>query len=68
ANIAAASILAKTYRDDFMTGIAAQYPAYSWDVNKGYPTAAHRAAIAAEGPSPYHRLTFRLLDQQPTLF
>lgn len=68
ANIAAASILAKTYRDDFMTDIAAQYPAYGWDVNKGYPTAAHRAAIAAEGPSPYHRLTFRLLDQQPTLF
>lgn len=68
ANIAAASILAKTYRDDYMKSIAAEYPAYGWDVNKGYPTAAHRAAIAATGPSPYHRLTFRLLDEQPTLF
>lgn len=68
ANIAAASILAKTCRDDYMKSIAAEYPAYGWEVNKGYPTAAHRAAIAAAGPSPYHRLTFRLLDEQPTLF
>lgn len=68
ANIAAASILAKTCRDDYMKSISAEYPAYGWDVNKGYPTAAHRAAIAAMGPSPYHRLTFRLLDEQPTLF
>lgn len=68
ANIAAASILAKTFRDDYMKSIAAEYPAYGWDVNKGYPTAAHRAAIAAEGPSPHHRITFRLIDEQPTLF
>lgn len=67
ANIAAASILAKTYRDDFMVKLHESYPAYSWDVNKGYPTKAHRAAIAEYGPSPYHRMTFRLLDAQLTL-
>lgn len=61
ANIAAASILAKTYRDDRMAALAAEYPAYGWDVNKGYPTAAHRAAIAAHGPSPLHRRSFRLI-------
>lgn len=61
ANIAAASILAKTHRDEAMTTLAAQYPQYSWEINKGYPTAAHRAAIAANGPTPLHRLTFRLL-------
>ncbi|MBD5424857.1 MAG: ribonuclease HII [Bacteroides sp.] len=61
ANIAAASILAKTYRDEFMADAARQYPAYGWEQNKAYPTAAHRAAIAANGPSPLHRLTFRLL-------
>lgn len=60
-NIAAASVLAKTYRDDFMRRAAEQYPAYNWAVNKGYPTADHRAAIAANGPCPLHRLTFRLL-------
>ena len=68
ANIAAASILAKTCRDDYMTALAAEYPQYGWDVNKGYPTKAHRAAIAATGASPYHRTTFRLLDTQLTLF
>ncbi len=61
ANIAAASILAKTHRDQAMTELAAQYPAYQWEVNKGYPTRDHRAAIAQHGPSPLHRLTFRLL-------
>ncbi len=61
ANIAAASILAKTHRDEAMTSLAAQYPQYAWEINKGYPTAAHRAAIAAHGPSPLHRTTFRLL-------
>lgn len=60
-NIAAASILAKTYRDDYITRLDAEYPHYRWRVNKGYPTRDHRAAIAEHGPSPYHRLTFRLL-------
>jgi len=55
ANIAAASVLAKTARDDEMIRLAGLYPAYGWDVNKGYPPAAHRAAIAACGPSPLHR-------------
>lgn len=59
-NIAAASILAKTHRDEYIAHAAAQYPQYGWERNKAYPTAAHRAAIAAHGPSPLHRLTFRL--------
>lgn len=58
ANIAAASVLAKTSRDDFMLAAAEQYPAYAWDVNKGYPTKAHREALRQVGPSPLHRLTF----------
>lgn len=67
-NIAAASILAKTHRDEYMTKMAEQYPVYGWEVNKGYPTAVHRAAIAAAGPSPLHRMSFRLLPTvQPTL-
>ena len=57
--IAAASILAKTYRDDYMNKIDAEYPAYQWKKNKGYPTKAHYAAIREVGPSPYHRLTFK---------
>ena len=64
ANIAAASVLAKTERDLFMTRAALEYPQYGWDVNKGYPTAAHRAAIAQHGSSPLHRLTFRLLPEK----
>ncbi|MBQ1651574.1 MAG: ribonuclease HII [Paludibacteraceae bacterium] len=60
-SIAAASVLAKTYRDDYMNTIAAEYPVYGWDINKGYPTKKHRAAIAGHGISPYHRKTFRLL-------
>lgn len=64
ANIAAASVLAKTERDLFMTRAALEYPQYGWDVNKGYPTAAHRAAIAQHGPSLLHRLTFRLLPEK----
>lgn len=60
-SIAAASVLAKTYRDDYMNSIAAEYPAYGWDINKGYPTKKHRAVIAEHGISPYHRKTFRLL-------
>lgn len=60
-SIAAASVLAKTYRDDYMNTIAAEHPAYGWEINKGYPTKKHRAAIAEHGISPYHRKTFRLL-------
>ena len=57
--IAAASVLAKTYRDDWMKNLTPQYPAYAWDVNKGYPTQKHRAAILAHGLTPFHRKTFR---------
>ncbi len=64
ANIAAASVLAKTERDLLMTRAALEYPQYGWDVNKGYSTPAHRAAIAQHGPSPLHRLTFRLLPEK----
>jgi ribonuclease HII len=60
-SIAAASILAKTYRDDYMMKLHQEFPLYAWDKNKGYPTAAHRAAIARYGTTPYHRLTFTLL-------
>ena len=58
-SIAAASILAKTYRDDYMDNLALQYPVYQWNVNKGYPTKAHRAAIEEHGISPFHRKTFK---------
>lgn len=58
ANIAAASVLAKTARDDYMMEAARKYPEYSWDVNKGYPTAAHREALLCWGVSPLHRRTF----------
>ena len=60
-SIAAASVLAKTYRDDYMLRLHAQYPDYGWDRNKGYPTARHRAAIAQHGATPYHRRSFNLL-------
>jgi ribonuclease HII len=60
-SIAAASILAKTYRDDYMNRIADEYPQYNWRENKGYPTAKHRAAIKQYGTKPYHRLSFNLL-------
>ena len=59
-SIAAASILAKTYRDDYMLRLHEEYPMYHWDENKGYPTAAHYAAIKEHGISPYHRKTFNL--------
>lgn len=62
--IAAASILAKTYRDDIMDQLHEQFPQYAWSKNKGYPTAAHRKAIAETGVSPHHRLSFRLLEDQ----
>lgn len=67
ANIAAASILAKTFRDDEMKRLAKLFPGYDWEVNKGYPTRAHREAIASLGTTPHHRMTFRLLDLQMTL-
>ena len=67
-SIAAASVLAKTYRDDYMNRLATEYPEYAWDVNKGYPTKAHREAIRQYGITPYHRKTFRLLPQQLELF
>lgn len=58
APIAAASVLAKTYRDDYMLRLHAEYPVYGWDRNKGYPTKMHREAVALHGLSPYHRTTF----------
>lgn len=61
ASIAAASVLAKTYRDDYMKKLAKKFPDYQWLSNKGYPTKAHRAGIQAYGPTPHHRMTFRLL-------
>lgn len=67
-NIAAASILAKTHRDEEMRRLHELYPQYGWDINKGYPTRAHRDAIAQYGPTPEHRMSFRLLDPQLTLF
>ena len=66
-SIAAASILAKTYRDDYMNELAAKYPAYHWQENKGYPTKAHREAIRTFGITPYHRKTFTLLPEQLSL-
>ena len=59
-SIAAASILAKTYRDDYMLRLHNEYPQYGWAENKGYPTAAHYAALQQYGPTPYHRMTFNL--------
>ncbi len=69
-SIAAASILAKTHRDALMTELDQAYPHYAWAQNQGYPTPAHRKAIAEFGPSPYHRMTFQLLprDHQLGLF
>ena len=67
-SIAAASILAKTHRDEFMKRIHEEYPQYAWNINKGYPTKAHRAAIEQYGTTPYHRLSFRLIDRLPSLF
>lgn len=67
ANIAAASILAKTHRDAEMARLHSLYPQYNWAKNKGYPTRDHRAAIEAHGPSPLHRLSFRLLNPQLSL-
>ena len=68
ANIAAASILAKTHRDKYMRKLHEEYQMYHWDVNKGYPTKAHRQAIEKYGSSPYHRMSFTLIDPQLKLF
>ena len=59
-SIAAASVLAKTYRDDYMDDLHKLYPDYGWDKNKAYPTKFHREALARLGVTPYHRKTFRL--------
>lgn len=64
-SIAAASILAKTYRDDYMLALAKEYPMYDWQSNKGYPTAKHRAAIREYGTTPHHRMSFNLLGDEP---
>ena len=66
-SIAAASVLAKTYRDDYMLQLADEFPEYGWAQNKGYPTRAHREAISKYGITPYHRKTFTLLPEQLTL-
>ena len=67
-SIAAASILAKTYRDDYMHALHEEYPFYGWDHNAGYPTKEHRKGILEHGLSPYHRRSFHLIDDEPTLF
>ena len=66
-SIAAASVLAKTHRDEYMCRLHEEYPQYDWKGNKGYPTKKHRLAIEQYGTTPYHRMTFRLLDTQQTL-
>ncbi|HRV54354.1 MAG TPA: ribonuclease HII, partial [Mangrovimonas sp.] len=63
-SIAAASILAKTYRDAYMNQIHEEFPMYNWKQNKGYPTKEHREAIKKHGITPYHRKSFRLLPEQ----
>ena len=66
-SIAAASILAKTWRDDYMNRIHEEFPMYNWKQNKGYPTEEHRAAIKKHGVTKYHRMSFRLLPEQLAL-
>ncbi len=63
-SIAAASVLAKTYRDEYMNRIHEEFPMYNWKQNKGYPTKEHRDAIRKYGPTKYHRMTFRLLPEE----
>jgi ribonuclease HII len=67
-SIAAASILAKTYRDDYMKQIAAEHPEYDWHKNKGYPTIKHRKTVLEIGYTPYHRRTFKVTNPQLELF
>ena len=66
-SIAAASVLAKTYRDEYMNRIHEEFPMYNWKQNKGYPTQEHREAIKKHGVTPYHRLSFKLLPEQLSL-
>lgn len=66
-SIAAASILAKTFRDDLMCRLAQDFPEYGWQQNAGYPTIKHREAIAQFGTTPHHRLSFKLLAEEPEL-
>ena len=66
-SIAASSVLAKTYRDEYMDKIHEEFPMYNWKKNKGYPTKDHREAIKKYGPCKYHRMSFRLLPEQLTL-
>lgn len=66
-SIAAASVLAKTYRDEYMDRIHEEFPMYNWKKNKGYPTKEHREAIRKYGPTKYHRMSFRLLPEQLSL-
>lgn len=68
ASIAAASVLAKTYRDEFMVGLSVQYPEYGWDHNMGYPTEEHLAAIRKYGLTQHHRKSFHPKELEPTLF
>ncbi len=68
ANIAAASVLAKTHRDEYMMRLAEEYPMYGWAKNKGYPTREHRLAIREHGMTPYHRLSFNASPEQLELF
>ncbi|MBI4646292.1 MAG: ribonuclease HII [Bacteroidia bacterium] len=67
-SIAAASVLAKTYRDDYMLELHKKFPEYNWAKNKGYPTLEHRQAIAKYGITPYHRKSFKLIEKQFSLF
>ena len=68
APIAAASVLAKTYRDEYMRSLAAEYPQYGWDRNMGYPTKEHVAAIRKYGYTPHHRMSFHVKELEPSLF
>ena len=68
ASIAAASVLAKTYRDDFMRKLAAEYPQYGWERNMGYPTPEHIEAIRRHGYTPWHRMSFHVKELEPSLF
>ena len=68
ASIAAASVLAKTYRDEYMRRLAQEYPQYGWERNMGYPTKEHIDAIIQHGYTPHHRKSFHLKQLEPTLF
>ena len=68
ASIAAASVLAKTYRDEYMRNLAKEYPQYGWERNMGYPTKEHIEAVIRYGYTPHHRKSFHLKQLEPTLF